>query len=397
MAAPPHVSTAQRRHRLVARHHLRCTAPDVESAVRALVVLHSSDPITPHLALRARVPDFTAEDLDAALCDARGLWRLHAMRRTLFVLHRDDAPAALAAATADIAEKERRRAREWLAPEVGDAAGWMDAQAEAVRELLADGVERSTRDLTAALPALGTEVTLGSGKWRQRAPIGSRLLYLLAMDGDIVRTRATGSWRSSQYAWTTATRWFGGAVERPPLATASVQLLGRYLAAHGPATETDVRWWTGWTARQARPALLASGAVTVALDGGDSGFVLPGDLDPGPVAPPAAAFLPGLDSTPMGWKQRDWFLGEHADRLFDRNGNAGPTVWWDGRVVGGWAQQPSGEIAVRVLEDIGAEATEAVAAEAARLGAWLGDVTVTPRFRTPLEKTLTRDASTEVR
>ena len=36
----------------------------------------------------------------------------------------------------------------------------------------------------------------------------------------------------------------------------------------------------------------------------------------------------------MGWKERDWFLGEHAEPLFDRNGNAGPTVWRDGRVVG---------------------------------------------------------------
>ena len=74
--------------------------------------------------------------------------------------------------------------------------------------------------------------------------------------------------------------------------------------------------------------------------------------------------------------------------LFDRNGNAGPTVWWGGRVVGGWAQRTSGEIVHRLLEDVGAEADAAVAAEAASLGDWLGDVRITPRFRTPLEREL---------
>ena len=39
----------------------------------------------------------------------------------------------------------------------------------------------------------------------------------------------------------------------------------------------------------------------------------------------------------------------------------------------------------RLLEDVGVDAEAAVAAEAERLGAWLGDVRITPRFRTPLE------------
>jgi len=90
----------------------------------------------------------------------------------------------------------------------------------------------------------------------------------------------------------------------------------------------------------------------------------------------------------MGWRERGWFLGEHGPALFDRSGNIGPTVWWDGRIVGGWAQRPSGDIAFRLLEDAGAEAMAAITAEAERLQAWLGPVRVTPRFRTPLEREL---------
>ena len=87
-------------------------------------------------------------------------------------------------------------------------------------------------------------------------------------------------------------------------------------------------------------------------------------------------------------RKRGWFLGGHGPALFDRSGNIGPTVWWDGRIVGGWAQRPGGDIAFRLLEDQGAEAVAAVTAEAERLQAWLGPVRVTPRFRTPLEREL---------
>ena len=67
-------------------------------------------------------------------------------------------------------------------------------------------------------------------------------------------------------------------------------------------------------------------------------------LESTPEPDPTAALLPALDPTPMGWVERDWFLGEHRAPLFDRTGNIGPTIFWQGRVVGGWAQRADGEI-----------------------------------------------------
>jgi hypothetical protein len=100
--------------------------------------------------------------------------------------------------------------------------------------------------------------------------------------------------------------------------------------------------------------------------------------------------LPALDPTVMGWSERAWYLGDHRAALFDRSGNAGPTVWCDGRVVGGWAQRRDGEIVFRLLEDVGADAAESVENGAARLQVWLGSARFTPRFRTPLERELAR-------
>ena len=96
------------------------------------------------------------------------------------------------------------------------------------------------------------------------------------------------------------------------------------------------------------------------------------------------ALLPALDPTAMGWRHRDWYLGTLRADLFDRSGNIGPTIWADGRIVGGWAQTRGGEVRTRLLVDVGRENTETVDAAAAQLATWLYSVVVTPRFATPL-------------
>jgi len=200
-----------------------------------------------------------------------------------------------------------------------------------------------------------------------------------------VRDRPRGGWTASQYRWVPVERL--GRLEPLEPSEARARLLELWLEAFGPATEADLRWWTGWTARDARAALAAVPHAEVDLEGA-TGYVLAGDLEPGPTDEPAAALLPPLDPTTMGWKGRGWYLGPHAASLFDRSGNAGPTVWWDGRIVGGWARRQDGELAYRMLEDVGADGRHAVAIEAERLAAWLGDARMTPRFRTPLQREL---------
>ena len=96
-----------------------------------------------------------------------------------------------------------------------------------------------------------------------------------------------------------------------------------------------------------RAALAAIGAVAVTADTGDdaaaAAWVLPDDLDDTVVAgPPPITLLPSLDPTIMGWKLRTWYLGPHRAPLFDRSGNAGPTVWIGGQAVGGGASGATG-------------------------------------------------------
>ncbi len=100
--------------------------------------------------------------------------------------------------------------------------------------------------------------------------------------------------------------------------------------------------------------------------------------------------LPALDATTMGWQERDWYLGGHRAALFDTAGNAGPTIWVDGRIVGGWAQRRGGEIAPHLLDDVGEETRHAIDEEAARLAAWIEPVNFRSMFPTPVEIELKR-------
>ena len=136
-----------------------------------------------------------------------------------------------------------------------------------------------------------------------------------------------------------------------------------------------------------RRALADLHAVEVDLEG-QIGYLLPDDLESTDPVEPWAALLPPLDPTTMGWFERDWYLGPYKEQLFDTSGNAGPTAWWEGRIVGGWAQSDDGEVVLQLLEDVGAEGLGALEREAARLTEWLGGTRVLPRFPSPLSKAL---------
>ena len=381
---------AERRARLVRRHRLSpaIRAHDVLDAVRSVVALHSTDPVTVFLSAWARTSGFRPVDLERALYDERTLVRMLGMRRTLFVVPRQLVGVVDAACARAVAAQERRKLERFVA-ESGlsdDPSAWIEAAAAAALDALGARDGAFAGELSGDHPALSQRIRIGVGtRWETEVGAASRILLLLGAEGAIVRDRPRGSWVGSQYRWVPVARL--GPFERPEPADARAELLRRYLAAFGPATEADIRWWTGWTARDARAARADVEHAEVDLAGA-TGYVLADDLEPEPMSEPTAALLPSLDPTTMGWKERDWYLGPHVESIFDRNGNAGPTVWWGGRIIGGWTQRPDGEIAYRLLEDVGNDADDAVETEAARLAAWLGDVRITPRFRTPLQREL---------
>jgi hypothetical protein len=384
------IEVDERRARLGARHHLVKPAKTAGDAAAALIGLHSSDPVTVFLSCWARVRGFAPADLEHSLYEQRSLVRMLGMRRTMFVVPVTDAPLLDAACTKALAPAERRRLISLVEAQgvANDGGAWLhDVERRTLAALRQRG-EATAAQLTKAVPELAGKLAFGEGKsWGGTMGLSTRVLFLLASEGRVVRGRPLGSWVSSQYRWAPTDRWLGAALDERNPPAARAELVQRWLRSYGPGTLTDLKWWTGWTNAATVAALRAAGAVEVRVDGG-----VAFDLDETRARPVRVsswvALLPSLDPTVMGWKERAWYLGEHQPALFDRNGNAGPTVWFNGRVVGGWAQRPDGRVEVHLLERVDSTAGDAIAAEATRLSQWLGSTRVKPRFRTPLEKAL---------
>ncbi|MEU1124114.1 winged helix DNA-binding domain-containing protein [Streptomyces sp. NPDC005899] len=383
------IDDEQRRIRL-GRRHLLAPSVRAHSAVAvadAVVALHATDAATVYLSSCARLSRPGVEVVERALYEDVELVRLPSMRNTLFTVGRDIAPFVDAANARAVAAKERRTFLKHLR-EDGNGLDeyWLAEVEQAALAALSARGHATGSELSAAVPALRTKITVFPGTRQETVQtVASRVIRLLAADGRIRRDRPRGSWTSSQFRWTAAE-------PSPPVPTADAQaeLARRWLRSYGPGTEADLKWWTGWGIRETRRALIAARSEEVLLDSGAIGWVAPGDHAPEPPPEPWAALLPGLDPSAMGWADRGFHLSPaHRAALFDRAGNIGPTVWWNGTIVGGWAQRPDGDVVWRLLADVGRDASHLIEAEAARLSSWVGEVRITPRFRTPLERELT--------
>jgi hypothetical protein len=393
------VGVRERRARLGARHRLASRGATVEEAAGAVVGLHSSDPATVYLSSWARVDGFEPADLEDALYRRGSLVRMLGMRRTMFVVPVDLAPVMHEACTRALIPGQRTRLVRMLEEQrvapPGRGEAWLARVAAETLAALAARGEATARELTADVPELRAKLTFGQDTtWAGTMGVSTRVLFLLATEGLIVRTRPLGAWTSGQYRWATTEHWLGAPLREIDHTEACSELLGRWLRSFGPATMTDIRWWTGWTAALARATLGAIDAVEVQLADG-IGYALTDDLDRAGDAGPWVALLPGLDPTVMGWKDRGWYVGDRGTDLFDRNGNAGPTVWANDRVVGAWAQTEAGEIVVELFARLDAATRARLDAERERLAAWLGDVRIRPRFGTPLGKELATRSSGE--
>ncbi|MCA5893026.1 winged helix DNA-binding domain-containing protein [Isoptericola sp. NEAU-Y5] len=414
------ITGEQRRRRLVA-HQLalgvdlpgRRAAVSPEDVTDRLVALHATDAPSVHLAVLARVPGLTVDDVRAALFERRSLVKVLGMRRTMFVVPRSVVPVVHAGASLTVAARLRTRLLKELAtlptdPPVADPGALLEAAQAQVRAVLAEHGPLDGAELARAAPLLRTAFLPTTDKvWDVRRTLTSPLLSLLSAQGDVVRGEPRGAWSSPRHVWSLMSDWFPDGIPVLDEDAARTELARSWLAAFGPATVADLKWWTGWNLGQTRRALADLDLREVEVDvgplGGDA-VVVDGVMLRGPegdggleglddpavdaVVEQHVALLPTLDPTVMGWTARDWYLGPHRPLLFDSAGNAGATVWWQGRVVGAWTALPDGEVVWRILEDVGTDARAAVAAEAARLTGLLGGVGFTPGYVTPLYREL---------
>lgn len=374
------VTDAERRARIGRRHALateaRCEGP--EQVAAAMTVLHATDPATIHLSIAARSRARIA-DIDRALHEDRTLLRLMAMRQTLFVASLDTAPTVIGAAGARTAHQIRTPLIKELDRDgpLGPGRGteWLARAADAVVDRLAGGDELSAKELADEVPQVAGSVERNPGtRWGGRFPLAPRVLALLHAQGRIVRSRNAGPSQTSRPRWTAMAAWAPALAEPPPTDEAYAALVRRWLWTFGPGTVEDIQWWLSATKTAVRRALSDIEAVEVSLEDGTPAWLRRDDLEVVPDPDSWVALLPILDPTIMGWQRRDFCVGSHRDAVFDSVGNAGTTMWADGRVVGWWGQDDAKRVALHPLESLSRSRTRAFEVRARQLTEWLGGV-----------------------
>lgn len=357
-----------------------------------MLALHATDPASPYLSVLARSRTTSLADIAAAMYTQRSLVRWLAMRRTLFVFDRADVPVVQAAVSTPLAATLRTRLLSRLRrggtepPVDGDLADWLDDVTDAADGALRQLGTATGAELARAEPRLATTI-LPAAASDQPQNLTSTLLAMMSAQGRLVRSVPGAAWTVRSHRWEPVTAWWPDGLPAVDPAEAQRNWAIKWLTAFGPATLDDLQWWTGWTKTAVRAAVQDLPLVDVDLHG-LPGVALEAQLEPAPDTAPTAVLLPALDPTPMGWKHRDWFLGLDRDLVFDRNGNLGPTVWWDGQLIGAWAVGPDGQLRTAVPGDYGAEARVAVDEAAADLGSRMEGAVVRPVFPTPLERSL---------
>jgi hypothetical protein len=374
--ARPHITDEQRRARLARRH---AVAPahrvnDPAAAARAVVALHSTEAASVHLAVAARVDGVTVSHVDRALYEERSVVKQLAMRRTLFAFPRDLIPAALGSASDRVAAALASRVSRTIAENglADDGVAWLAEACRAVEEVVSEAGALSNAEIREKVPMVRGQVKVGTGKWGQAVQISPWVCTLLGLRGRLTRGAPVGDWPNPRARWQPMDDWLDGPVEPLEARQGYAELVARWLDRFGPGTEDDIVWWLGATKGIVRTALADVAAVEVELDDGSVGYVLPGDHGDDPPVDPWAALLPVLDATTMGWKARGFYLEQsEVPYLFDTNGNAGTTAWWNGRIVGCWVQEPDGTVRVVARHPLPKEAVRALGVEAVRLSDWL--------------------------
>ena len=389
----------ERRARLARRHRLVLEerTDDVAAVADSVVALHSSDPATVYLSAMVRMRHPSVAAVERALYDERSVVRHHAMRRTLWVATPDVVRLMHVAATRNLVGPEHRRTARLLAQNgVEDPDTWLEDARRQVVAALAEHGPMTARALGDKVPALRHKIVMAPGKkYSATVSAHTRVLLNLAFEGQVVRTKPTGTWVNGAYTYAAMESWLPGGLAPASSGQAAKEeerhaareLAVRWLHAFGPATTADLQWWTGWTGAMTKRALDDSGAVEVTLDEGPA-WVAPGDEGSEAPVGPWVALLPGLDPTTMGWKERGCYLPPEAADAFDRMGNAGPTIWVDGRVVGVWDQCPDGEIRTHLFEDVPRRRRTEIERRAAELREMIGDTRFTVRFPSPVSTAL---------
>jgi len=306
------------------------------------------------ISLWARTRGLRVADVEEALWRDRTLVKSWCIRGTLHLIPSRDFAVFLRGSS-------RRDAR-WIA--------WMaraKIPTDAVDRLV--GAMRKALDRPRTRPeiaerisaSLGIKIVQKSGRgWgNPSTAAGFRIgRAVFSLDGVIflacTRSQACfGPVRDGEATFVRPEKWLPNWDDLPP-EKAELELLRRYLRAHGPATLQDFNIWIGLRAADARDVWTRLEPELAAVDvDGQTGWVLREDLPAlreAKLDVSVIRLLPSFDSFLLGQKDHRHLVERaHHARVYRPQGWLSPVVLVDGRVAAVWSyERTSRRLQVRV-------------------------------------------------
>jgi len=335
--------------------------PDVVQIARDAGGLHSTSGWTPYLSLFNRSPHFEPTELDRHLRDRRSLARIRCVRGTIYIQPREWIPAFLAAT---------RRRNTAQTVNLSRYSGITDRRYASLSAKIAAALTGTPMTAAAIRSALGLQGEISS------------TLYRMCDEGILLREKGEKGWRDHSVCY----RLFSEAFPEVRVTSigeteAMAAVVEQYLRCFGPASETDIAWWTGFGKPEVRGALAAleSRWIHVGLgEGRRLALLLEEDVEglaaTRPREGPLVSLLPLLDGYLMGYRERDRYLRpEDRAFVFDRGGNVTSTILVDGAVVGvwDWEEDPRPVVKFHYFSKVSEDLHARIEEEARRMGRFL--------------------------
>lgn len=328
-----------------------------------------------YLSLWARVAGFRQRHLEDAIIRSRSLASVRGIRGKLYIVPIRHLPVYYR-----LSQSEFHNGLTAVNDEIRELIGQpssqsdLDCQAleQRVLEILSTGGPATIAELDAMLVPACVPPSTGDRDIR----LGRHLIPAMEARGLVVRAGSKGGWRSEQYRYAAVSSWLPDLDLNSISWQAAIEwALRAYIRAYGPVTLGDMVFWFGSVPRSQLAGILLrlqSELWHLEIRGCLGDYVMlrehleeMGDchLPSGRVAllPPHDSYLAAYGDTQRMLDRAD------RDRVLDRAGEPGGTIWLDGRVIGGWWTRPHQEnIFLRFFEDVGADVV-ALVGEQARL------------------------------
>ncbi len=324
---------------VLTKHYLAARAKDgdIGKVVDGVCGLPATASSTPYLSLFARMEGFRREDLESELYRKRSLGKIRCMRGTVHVLTKAMLPFAHSATMGPWINRHDLYTR-------------LLGMSEAEYRQIADRVLGALGKLDSGWTAREAKETLGL---ECNVPT---VLNMMCDEGLLIRGRPEGGWKSNLHTYHALGAYFPDVgLNGIPEDRARTRLVSLYLESFGPATLTDIAWWTGLGKTEVRRVLgqLGSSVIACDVDGHDSELLMSAcqqEAFANGKQSNVVNLLPFQDPYLVGYKERERYLDpEHREWIFDRSGNATSSILVNGRVVGVWDMQEKPEPVMKIM------------------------------------------------